>query len=810
MSKRKSRNSISIRIDNQPLRVAAGSTILQAAQQHGIYIPTLCAHKDLAPFGVCRLCVVEVEGMRGFPTACTTPAEDGMVVRTHTVQLQQMRSEILRLILSEHPASCLVCDEEQECREYMHTIRKVGVTTGCRFCPNDNRCELQEVVRYLGVKEIGYPVYYRGLRVEKEDPFYDRDYNLCILCGRCIRVCQDVRLANTLSFKQRGRYTVIGPAFQRSHLEAGCEFCGACVEVCPTGALAEKTRKWEGKPERTVGSTCGLCGIGCRIQLEVKGGEVIGSLPADDPLVNAGHLCVKGRFCITELMNTPERARLPAVRKGGAYVEVAWEQALAEAAGQVAACRPEEFAMLVSADCTTEDLYVAYKLAAQVVGSPHVFTSASLYYGKVLPSYLRLHALSVPVTELRRADVVLCVMADTRFGMSVVGVELRRAQRRGARLLTLSPRDHNLALVADLWLRPEPGKEGELLREMTAQVTSSVAGSRVASGDEVQTAARLLRKARRLVILLGPDFMRQPLATEIASAVEELARACGAGVLPLPVHANFLGAMLVQRLLSRPEAPSGNVPLFGATKRPCVLYLVGEHLPGAQRWADYVIYQHCYLPPEQSRVDVVLPAAAFTEVEGSLINGDGRLRVVSRAAPPPGQAMPDWMILACPARQMGKSGFDYDNVQQVQREIQVRWAQSGLALPARRPQRWPWDETVTPSVAVTAEAATAEEDSLLAYAYLSAHTHRGFPLAAFVEGARAILGEGAAVFNPADAAALGIEDGAEVELSGNGLQWRGKAEVRPQQLRGIAAVELAGASMPLGLSGPVTVRVIYG
>ncbi|MBC7187601.1 MAG: molybdopterin-dependent oxidoreductase [Calditrichaeota bacterium] len=809
MSKRNG-SSIGIRIDNQPLRVAAGSTILQAAQQHGIYIPTLCAHKDLVPFGGCRLCVVEVDGMRGFPTACTTPAEEGMVVRTHTVQLQQMRSEILRLILSEHPASCLVCDEEQECREYMHTIRKVGVTTGCRFCPNDNHCELQEVVRYLGVKEIGYPVYYRGLRVEKEDPFYDRDYNLCILCGRCIRVCQEVRLANTLSFKQRGRYTVIGPAFQRTHLEAGCEFCGACVEVCPTGALAEKVRKWEGKPERTVRSTCALCGLGCRIQLEVKGGEVIGSLPAEDPAVNAGQLCVKGRFCIAELVNTPERARLPAVRKGGAYVEVSWEEALAHAAERMAACQPDEFAMLVSADCTNEDLYVAYKFATQVMGSPHVLTSGSLYYGNALPSYLRLHALSVPLAELRRADVVLCVMADTRFSMSVVGVELRRAQRRGARLLTLNPRDHNLALVADLWLRPEPGKEGELLRAMSAEIARSVLGSTGTRDDEVQSAVRLLRRGRRPVILLGPEFMREPHAADIVTAVEELARVCRAGVLPLPVHANFLGAMLVQTLFSRPETSWDSVSALGAAKRLGVLYLVGEHIPAPQRWADYVIYQNCYLPPEQSQVDVLLPVAAFTEVDGSLVNGDGRLRVLTRAVAPPGQAMPDWMILARLARQMGKSGFEYENVQQLQREIWARWEERGLALPSRGPQRWPWEEMTTAAAAVQAEATPAEKDSLMAYAHLSAHTYRGFPLAAFVEGAGTIFGGSVAVFHPEDAATLGVANGAEVELSGNGLQWRGKAEVRPEQLRGIASVQLAGTSMPLGLTGPVTVRVTHG
>jgi formate dehydrogenase (NADP+) alpha subunit len=158
---------VTISIDNRQLQVDAGMTILQAAEKHDIYIPTLCAHKDLTPFGGCRLCIVEVEGMRGFPTSCTTPVQEGMIIRTQTTQVQGIRTEILQLILSEHPVSCLICDEADECKKYNGTIRKVGVTTGCRYCQNDGQCELHEVAERLGIKEIGYPILYRNLRVEK-------------------------------------------------------------------------------------------------------------------------------------------------------------------------------------------------------------------------------------------------------------------------------------------------------------------------------------------------------------------------------------------------------------------------------------------------------------------------------------------------------------------------------------------------------------------------------------------------------------------------------------------------------------------
>ncbi|RKX26178.1 MAG: formate dehydrogenase subunit alpha, partial [Candidatus Zixiibacteriota bacterium] len=172
------------------------------------------------------MCIVEIEGIRNFPTSCTTPVTDGMEIQTHTAEVEAVRTEVLQLFLSEHTSSCLICGEKEECKKYLSTIRKAGVTTGCRYCPKDGQCELQDVTERMGIEELHYSVYYRNYPVEKDDPFYDRDYNLCILCGRCVRMCQDVRGANVLAFTQRGRDCVIGPAFGRTLVDAGCEFCG--------------------------------------------------------------------------------------------------------------------------------------------------------------------------------------------------------------------------------------------------------------------------------------------------------------------------------------------------------------------------------------------------------------------------------------------------------------------------------------------------------------------------------------------------------------------------------------------------------
>ena len=263
--------TISIEMDHRQIPCPEGVSVLRAAELNGVFIPSLCSHKDLSPFGGCRLCVVEIDGMRGYPLACSTVVQEGMKVLSDSAALREMRREILELILSEHPSSCLICSEKDGCKENQHTIRKSGVSTGCRWCPNDSECELQSLVEKLGITDIHYPIYYRGYEAEHEDPFFDRDYNICILCGRCVRMCQEVRGTSVLAFKHRGPRTQIGAAFGRNHVEAGCEFCGACVSVCPTGTLADKVSKWDGQPDGFVVSTCPFCALGCQIELAPQG-----------------------------------------------------------------------------------------------------------------------------------------------------------------------------------------------------------------------------------------------------------------------------------------------------------------------------------------------------------------------------------------------------------------------------------------------------------------------------------------------------------------------------------------------------------
>ena len=371
-------DKIALTIDDQQVEVEPGKTVLEAAQKAGIYVPTLCYHPSLAPYGGCRLCIVEIENMRGFPTSCTTPAGDGMVVKTKTPQLQDFRRGVLELILTEHPNVCLICDRRDRCKPFDICLRNAAVTERCVLCPKNGRCELQEVSDYIGIEEITLPYSYKDVPSYTDDPFFDRDYNLCILCGRCVRVCQEVRGAAAIAFTQRGGQSLVGTAFGRPLKEAGCQFCGACVDICPTGALMGRSAKWEGLPDRTVLTTCPYCGVGCQLELQLKGERIIEVLPQQDNEVNRGQACVKGRFGIPEFVHHSERLTTPLVKRDGQFVEVTWDEALDIVASKLANYSKDEIAVVSSAKCTNEDNYVAQKFTRAVLGTNSIDHCARL------------------------------------------------------------------------------------------------------------------------------------------------------------------------------------------------------------------------------------------------------------------------------------------------------------------------------------------------------------------------------------------------------------------------------------------------
>jgi predicted molibdopterin-dependent oxidoreductase YjgC len=337
---------ITLNIDGMPVTVPAGTTVLAAAQKLGITIPVLCHHPKLSVTGACRVCIVEIGGQP--VTSCTTRVENGMEVTTASPYIEGLRRDIIDLILSDHPYDCMVCERAGE-------------------------CELQELAYKY---QIRTPVFHGERRIYSRrdgNPFIERDMEKCILCGRCVKVCDEVQGVGAIDYAYKGFATKICPPFER---DLSCEFCGQCITVCPTGALVSKPSLGKGRQRdiRSVETVCPYCGCGCNLTLHVSKNEVIRSSSQQDT-INEGWLCAKGRFGFS-FVNSPDRLKTPLIRKNGAFVEVSWDEAFTYAAHQLRRIRdlegPDAIAGLASARCTNEENYLFQKFMRAAIGTNNV------------------------------------------------------------------------------------------------------------------------------------------------------------------------------------------------------------------------------------------------------------------------------------------------------------------------------------------------------------------------------------------------------------------------------------------------------
>lgn len=344
---------VRLRINSRIVDVSAGRTILDAARDLGIYIPALCNHPMISHSGACRVCLVEVNGT--LTTSCTTMVEDDMEVVTSSPYIENLRKDTIDLILSDHPFDCMVCQKTGE-------------------------CELQELAYMYNIRK---PLFSGERRIyEKQDgnPFIERDMEKCILCGRCVKICDEVQGVGAIDFAYKGFGTKVCPPFER---DLDCEFCGQCIMVCPTGALVGKS--WLGRGRywkiREVDTTCPYCGVGCSITLHVKDNEIIRVTSRAESIVNKGLLCVKGRFGHS-FVSSPDRLKQPLIRRHGSLQPASWEEALDYAADKLRIIKeehgPDSIVGLSSARCTTEENYLFQKFMRAAVGTNNIDHCARL------------------------------------------------------------------------------------------------------------------------------------------------------------------------------------------------------------------------------------------------------------------------------------------------------------------------------------------------------------------------------------------------------------------------------------------------
>ncbi|MGN6098351.1 MAG: formate dehydrogenase subunit alpha [Bosea sp. (in: a-proteobacteria)] len=470
---RLSEKTVTLTIDGQSVTVPAGTSVMAAAMSLGTKIPKLCATDSLEPFGSCRLCLVEIEGRRGTPASCTTPAEDGMIVRTQSENLSGLRKGVMELYISDHPLDCLTCSANGD-------------------------CELQDMAGAVGLREVRYGyegenhVFAKGqdgeanenwLAKDTSNPYFTYDPSKCIVCNRCVRACEEVQGTFALTITGRGFESRVA-AGPTDFLGSECVSCGACVQACPTATLMENKVIEHGQPEHSVVTTCAYCGVGCSFKAEMQGDRVIRMVPYKDGKANEGHSCVKGRFAWGYATHT-DRITKPMIRAKitDPWREVSWEEAINYAASEFKRIQAkygrESVGAITSSRCTNEEVFLVQKLVRAAFRNNNVDTCARVCHsptGYGLRTTLGTSAGTQDFKSVAKSDVILVIGANPTDGHPVFASRMKKRIREGARLIVADPRRIDMVqsphVKADYHLPLRPGTNVALLNALSHVVVT--------------------------------------------------------------------------------------------------------------------------------------------------------------------------------------------------------------------------------------------------------------------------------------------------------------------------------------------------
>jgi len=451
-----SAESVSLSIDGQAVTVPAGTSVMRAAAEAGVKVPRLCATDSLEPFGSCRVCLVEIDGMKGYPASCTTPVREDMVVHTQTEKLAGLRRNVMELYISDHPLDCLTC-------------------------PTNGDCELQDTAGELGLREVRYGfegANHLSAPKDTSNPYFTFDASKCIVCSRCVRACEETQGTFALTIQGRGFDSTVSAGQDEAFMDSECVSCGACVKACPTATLTENSIIELGKPEHSVVTTCAYCGVGCAFRAELKGSTVVRMTPHKDGKANEGHACVKGRFAFGYATHK-DRITEPMIR--GSIDEpwriVSWEEAIAYTAQRFRDIQQEHgrnsIGAISSSRCTNEEVYLVQKLVRAGFGNNNIDTCARVCHsptGYGLKTTLGESAGTQEFSSVEQTDVVLVMGSNPTEAHPVFGSRLKKRLREGAKLIVIDPRSIELVgaphVRADYHLAVNPGGNVAILNAM--------------------------------------------------------------------------------------------------------------------------------------------------------------------------------------------------------------------------------------------------------------------------------------------------------------------------------------------------------
>jgi formate dehydrogenase alpha subunit len=713
---------ISLTINGKNISCPSGTSILKAALENGIKIPTLCHHPHLEPVGACRLCLVEDVKTGRIMASCVTPVAPNMVIQTDTPTIKKHRINIIRLMMANHPESCIVCSQ-------------------------GNRCELRKIAAELGVGQIKlYPMpHYTGL--EEANPFIIRDLSKCILCGKCIRADHELVVVGAIDYNLRGFKSRPATVHEMPLEKSSCTFCGTCVSLCPTGALSLKNTRYVGSPQNESSTICGFCGVGCSLVMGSVDNKVVEVNPSHkEDTVNRSTLCVRGHFA-HDFLNVSERLTSPLIRRDGDLLPATWDEALGAVAKGVISIKkrngPQSLAFLGSSKCTVEENYLFQKMARVILGTNNV-DNGSYGAGKAVINLIneRLDGGGriKPLAKLEEAEIIFVIGADPTQSLPVVGYSLKRASMmKRVPLIVADPRKTELVSFSSLWLPLAPHSDCAMINALAAILYSrksydtdfinkfaegfdlycdSLSSvdlkrvSRVTGLDiELMEKAADLIEGKKIAFVIGHGIMQQRYGTLAMDTLLNLALMTGSlsgdvqGIYLLARENNQMGAWdmgavpdflpgrqsLANDKIRKNWEQNWEVKLSPdpglnmirmieeAEKRNLkALYIMGENplrsLPQSERIRnalnnlELLIVQDILKNETTQLADVVLPGAAFSEKGGTFTNLEGRIQSFEPVVPPPGEAKPDWEILDLLFAKMGYSKR-YSSLKDMRAEI---------------------------------------------------------------------------------------------------------------------------------------------
>ena len=650
-----------ITVNGRVIEAPDGAVLLEVLKENGFYVSSLCYIPGLKPYAGCRTCLVDVEGPPGLQLSCTTAVQDGMVVRTDTEEIRAARKAVTSIILANHSDRCLTCHRREHCHPGDICLRDDVVTHRCLTCSKNYRCELQATCEK--VEMAGYEPWVGEERswyltahpeADRANPFFEFDPQMCIICTRCQRACNEIRHTGAITLSGKGWETRIAFGSGGPIHESNCDFCGACLDVCPTAALMEHPNKWVAKPDRWTTTTCDSCAIGCSIRLGTKEGRGVIVRPGMGNPVSGNQICVRGRFHYASL-KPRERLGRHLVRRGAIHAPVPFAEAVAEAAKVLqAASRRGRVGVLVGGTVTNEEALLARTIAREAFGTEATTSLAPVLraVADALQARFGTPRMAGNLEALNRAKTIVVVHDDIEESHNVASLRVKDAATSGATVVVVGALRSELCDFATAWVRPQPNEEGWAAARLANLLT--------AGGEDADLAGALeaLRGAdpASTMVIVAPNPVSPAKAASMAAGAANLAIAlCGEQaserLVVLPPEANAHGLLDLGLAASEP-AFDGLAGLLVVRDDP-TLALPGfdRHL---QNGCATVVIDGILHETAKAAAVVIAEGRAYA-AEGTYTAADFRVQRLAPAIRPEGEAVRGFDALRALAESLGVS-----------------------------------------------------------------------------------------------------------------------------------------------------------